>query len=244
MPKVLEPFRLFLGDEHANSPTSITSRTRVTNKAQQWLLETFDDVTKRAKAEAKGKEFGLNLGGDATDTEGREARNAAIELLQPLANIASSIYGVPGTPYHTGEDGEEDRSVYDALGAKCKQWYRLDVGGKILDWAHHGIAVSKYPWLEYNGMKSKLEQVYWRCLSEGKRPPDLIVRHHAHRSPGILEERKMKVAVCPCWKLPDDFGAKVSDGVPVSIGALAWWPMQNNRLEIWSYAVPEDIAFA
>lgn len=243
MPK-REPFRLFVGDLHTDGPTAITSLAKVTNKAQEWLGETWQIIVKRAKAEARDKEFGLMLGGDLVDTEGREARLGAIDLLQPLANISSSIYGVPGTPYHVGEDGEEDRSVYDAFGARCKQWYRLEIGGKVLDWAHHGISISKSPWLEFNGLKAKIELTYWQSLRVGKRPPDVIIRHHAHRSPGIVRLRGIQAAVCPCFQLPNEFAAKVADGLLPTIGVLAWWPDQNSRLEIWDYAAPEEISFA
>lgn len=238
----LEPFRLFVGDMHTDSKTAITAPSKVSGPVQSWLSQSWESMVKCAKAEARDKEFVLMLGGDLVDTEGREARKSAEELLQPLTDIASAIYGVPGTGYHVGEDGEEDRSIYDTVKADCKQWRRLEIGGRILDWAHHGMSISKQPWTELNGMRAKGETLYWRCLQEGKRRPDVVIRHHVHRSPQVVHWRGMQLAFCPCWKLPDDFGAKVAEGILPTIGALAWWPLRD-RLEIWDYWIPEELAF-
>lgn len=240
MPK-REPFRLFVGDLHTDGPTAITSPAKATNKVQEWLGETWQAVVKRTKSEARDKEFVLMLGGDLVDREGRLARLAAIELLQPLANISSGIYGVPGTDYHVGEDGEEDRSVYDQLGAKCKQVQTLAVSEKRLLWAHHGGALGVDG---YAGLNNTAKKIFNLCRENEIKAPDLVVLHHLHKAPKDFGYyRGVKVAVCPCWQLPNSYAAKrVTFDIP-TIGALAWWPARD-KLEWWTYAIPEEIAWS
>lgn len=239
-----EPIRVFVGDLHCEGPTGLSPKPK--NDQQYWLLACWAAAVSRVQALAVGKEFGLMLGGDLVDLPGRDARNAAIELLQPLANTASSVWGVPGTEYHVGDDGEEDRSVYDALGARdgrAKQVHRLRIAGRVLHWAHHAHRIGGEPWTEYDGLYRSAKRSHEWARVQDKPVPDLVIGHHVHRSPGEARYRTTRAVVCGCWQLPTPYAAKrVTWSLP-TIGLVIWWPARD-VIEELTYVIPDELISA
>jgi len=242
-----EPFYLFVGDLHVGSIEAVTLPAEVRNDRQKWLAQGWADLVKRTKAEAKTKSLRLMLGGDLVDLANIvDAQEIAVELLRPLANVADEVWGVYGTPYHVGEDGVEDRSIYGQLGARGARrahHHWLDTGDGLLTWAHHGMPMSRDPWNELNGHKQLAERTYWSALQHGIGRVGYLVRHHVHRSPqgSPVSWRGVQVAVCPCWKMPDGFSGKFAPGLLPTIGALALRP-GGRGLELWTYEIPRRLA--
>lgn len=240
----MEPFCLFVGDLHAGSIHAVTAKPQ--NDRQAWLIDTWAAMVKRGLALAQGREFYLMLGGDLVDEPGKKARDDAITLLQPLANVAAAVYGVPGTEYHVGDDGEEDRTVYDALGARGerqRQVHRLRIGGRVLWWAHHAVRLGGQPWTEFDGLYRGAKTAWEFSKLQDQPPPALVMAHHVHRSPGVARYRDTEVAVCPCWQLQTPYGAKLVSWSLPTIGAVGWWPVEN-RVEIMRYAIPPELISA
>ena len=240
----MDPFRLFVGDLHAGALSGLTTKPQ--NDRQAWLIDTWAAMVKRALALAQGHEFGLMLGGDLVDTPSKAARDDAAALLQPLANAAASVWGVPGTEYHVGDDGEEDRTVYDMLGARGerqRQVHRLKIGGRVLWWAHHAIRLGGQPWTETDGLYRGAKAAHEFARNQDQTPPDLVVGHHVHRAPGVTQYKSTRAVVCPCWQLQTPFGAKIVSWSLPTIGAVAWWPAQD-RLELMTYAIPPELISA
>jgi len=239
------PLWCFIGDMHTGGQTALVTDPR-NNPQQDWLIGRWKYTTKEIIRRARGHEFGLRLGGDLVDLPGLAARDMAYDLLRPLVNRADkNIYGVPGTEYHVGENGDEDRSIYGQCAAKVRQFFRLQTAGKVVHWAHHLVKVGNTPWTELNGMKQAAESAYFTALQTGERQPDLIVGHHVHRVPhqSPIIWRNITVAIAPCWQLPTSFAAKVAAGKPPTIGALLYYPAEH-RTEYITHDIPEKIAFS
>lgn len=240
-----EALYLFVGDLHVGSIEAVTLPGEVRNARQRWLSERWRDLTKRVKAEAKTKSLRLMLGGDLVDlSDIIDGTEMAVELLRPLANVADEVWGVYGTPYHVGEDGKEDRSVYGQLGAtgeRRNHHHWLGIPGGLLSWAHHGLRIGRDPWNELNGHKQLAERLYWQRLQHGREPVRFVMRHHLHRSPfgSPVVWRGVQVAVCPCWKFGDGFIGKVAPDSPApTFGAAV---IQGGHMELWRYEPPDNL---
>ncbi len=202
----------------------------------------------RVKQEAKGRDLVLMLGGDLVEgrhhtqselwtTTYKQQRDAAVSLLQPLSNGAVLIYGLRGTSVHAGDEGEDDQTVSEALGARCANYvWRLTIAGKRLFWAHHGAATSRDPQNESNGLYADTKRHYEAALRAGGPAPELVVHHHAHFSPTPVTAHGITAAICPCWKMQDEHGAKIGPERVPHIGVLAWRPAES-RLETWRWPI-------
>lgn len=240
---------LITGDHQVGSTAGLAPKARIENSDQEWLLACWQDVVKRAKAEAKGKAFVLGLGGDHGDgprqhdtweTWGtaKEQRDAAIDLLQPLANIACEVMGLIGTEVHAGPKGDDDRTVAEELGAKsAKYLWEFAIGGQRVFWTHHGVGVAREPWNESNGSFAMAKRLEDHSLRRRELPPNYAIFHHAHFSPPIVTAQDITVAVCPCFQLSTGHGYKIGPEKRPAIGVLAFWPMRG-KLERWLYTKP------
>lgn len=243
MPKIDKV--LFLGDLHGGSNNfSPTLKGKDANRRQAWISETFRELVTRVKREAKSKKLALNLGGDLVHMPGSDKdREDVAALLLPLVNVASEVKGIYGTGWHVGNNdaGSDDRAIYRELGAKHQGHFYTDYSGLVLDWAHHGISVSKRPRNELNGMYNVINDFYEAARDEGEEPPNAIIRHHAHRCPkhSPVWHRSMWAGVCPAFCLPESFAVKVAAGVRPTVGAL-WWDIASNKMEAWLYPVPRE----
>lgn len=234
----LEPARVFIGDPHCGSPRGLTNKPQ--NDGQEWLLETWANLKAHVFSSVKGCEFVLMLGGDMVDQPGKPNRDIALEMFEPLAKKASAVYGVPGTEYHVGPDGEEDREIYADLGAKgenVRHVHPLKIGGKILWWAHHLNQIGGTPWNEFDGLYRSAKKFHYIAIDNEEPAPDLCIGHHVHKSPGVAVYKKTSALVCPAFQLGTPFGAKIRPFSIPSIGCVVWKP-ESNYLEIKTYPIP------
>lgn len=240
-----EALYLFVGDLHVGSIEAVTLPGEVRNARQRWLSERWRDLTKRVKAEAKTKSLRLMLGGDLVDlSDIVDATEMAVELLRPLANVADEVWGVYGTPFHVGDDGKEDRSIYGQLGAIRERrnhhhWLATPFGK--LSWSHHGLNIGRDPWNELNGHRQVAERLYWQMLQAGRERVRFVVRHNVHRTPdgSPVRWRGTEVAVTPCWKFGDGFVGKVAPAGPMpTFGALT---IDASGLQVRRYEPPDNL---
>jgi len=199
---------------------------------------------------AKGYRLILALGGDLVDGvmerskfhwgTRKEQRDDCISLLQGIVSQADALITLKGTEAHAGENGEEDQTVAEALGAQVCDWREMiPIGDRSVDWTHHGINVSQSGWTEENGMLSVARRVEYEALRRGLKKPDVIISHHAHHSPEPIYLKGMWVGVCPCWQLVTPYSAKVASRTNPDIGALFYDP-QDNTLKRVTYAIEKD----
>lgn len=233
------PLVLWVGDLHVGGTTAVAPKAECRNAEMERLLKLWQSFIDRAKAAAKGRALCLMLGGDLVDGHhhnsmqvwGRykDQRDAAITLLQPLANIASVVMAVKGTEAHAGADGEDDQTVAEALGAKSVPYnWAIELGGKRIFWSHHGVAVPRDPWNISNGLYAMAKR-----LSQWDVPPDIAIFHHVHQTPMPVTAYGVTVTTVGCWQSSTAYGYKFRTEKPTDIGALAWTPGQ--ALDPWPY---------
>ena len=194
----------FVGDLHCGSLWGLHHKPH--NTGQSYLLACWQHLSRSWPALDL-----LVLMGDLIDGKQRKADSTglstarlgdqvkiAIECLRPLAKRAKKILRVDGTPYHEDYHGALD-ALDLALGvAKTDQVQDIDLGGNILNVAHHPAGG---PTL-YMGTATDRENL-WSMIAafEGSVPnARWIVRAHKHTY--LMQESRMRTIIqTPCWQL-------------------------------------------
>jgi hypothetical protein len=237
-----EPIGVYLGDLHSGSKlaplTPFTGDDDIPfapSLLQAKLAEFLGECLAEVKIIAKGHRLALFLGGDlvdghhhkSTQIEGTQAdqRALAVQLLLPWVNLADDGYGLKGTDVHVGDNGDQDRSVCKELGVPAQHFWRLEHGGKLLDWAHHATG-SRKPWLRENGPIALAQKTYYECLELGERPPDLIVRHHMHHHVKA-EAKGIVVASIPGWQVQTSYVRAKDPNGTLAVGVGVSWPRRG-----------------
>ncbi len=244
------------GDYHAGGTTALAipfttsdGQPISTSRYQRWLKTQHDLFVARCKQEAAGHFVTLLIGGDLVDgvahhgttqTVGTEAdqRDMAIEILSPLRALADQMRAIPGTDSHTGSNGAEDRVIAKTMGAKLKHHWQIDIGGRLIDWAHH-VRLGMREWTIDGPLYTLAESVEFSSLRRRERVPDLVLRHHAHRGRHIIATNGMHVVVCPCWQLPTSWLHALDPRAWPDFGGVLYWPGEN-RAEVVRYNMPSD----
>lgn len=245
-----------VGDLHAGGTTAIAIPFLTADKQlvhpspyQDWLKSKFDALIERAKQEAVGHWVTVLEGADRVDGVGhhgttqtvgtrRDQRNMAKEILRPLVSMADRAYALLGTDSHVGSNGEEDQDIADKLDMEARARWRLNIGGKVINWAHQGV-LGQREWTLDNPLLTLAQSVEIQSLKRKQPVPDLILRHHVHRGRSIVATNGIRVVTCPCWQFPTSWLlAKYTEAWP-DIGGMLYWPEQD-RVEIIRYELPDD----
>lgn len=238
---------LFVGDLHVGSTVALAPKAHIRNTTQAQIGAAWADLTKRTTALAKTHSLYLALGGDLVEgfhhgsTESwaqdeDEQRSAAIDFLTPLAARADKLLAVLGTEAHAGRRGQDDRLIARELGATILEpGQDVEIGGRWLDWQHHGGRLGGLPWTREDGMRT-LARRAWYCAKETGQPaPAIIMRHHVHQMPLPAHYRGTWAAICGCWQGVTTYGARQGYKA-TDIGAWVWYPA-DNRLQDWRWRV-------
>lgn len=238
-----------IGDTHTGSNFSPAPQWALGGRQAERLLGNWKEHVALIKRQAKGYDLEVWIGGDLIEgihhgcgdiwsNKTRDQRNAAAELLLPLANVASAVIVQSGTEVHAGLEGEDDKTVADMLGASIfdPAAYESPLPGRAVEWWHHGPGPSASPWAEQAVLLQAGERRIDYNLRRGRPRPEAVLWHHVHVAPPpLLVGGSTWAAICPCWKLSDEHGKKAAPGREPTIGGLFWWPDQG-RLERVVYA--------
>lgn len=259
MPKPIAA--LFIGDLHAGSDTGLCvpghligskqKRPYIASGDQQWLYERWGELLKAVKARAKGHLLFVGLGGDmidgvqhhnTTQTSGTYSDQVSMarELVKPFVGLADYAYGVLGTAAHVGDVGDNDAALYESLGIDYAASYRLQIGGRVLWWAHHGIPVGTRQHTLENGAMNMARDIELTCRAQGVVKPSAIVGHDRHRAFEPVTVRGISIGVCPCWQMSTYYGLSRWPHSSTTVGAL-WWDVSSNHLELITYAKEPNI---
>lgn len=235
---------VFVFDTHIGSTVGLCAKTveledqsYPASDGQLWLLEHYEDFKKQVKAAAYGKQVILILGGDLKDgarhhgtfqtwgTDIEQVR-AAVQLLLPLANLASDIYGLKDTQCHGGMSGADDAAIVKELGGECRYRWRLDIEGLLFDVAHHSRRDAR-EWALGGSTLSLLRNTVARCEKYHERKPDFVIRGHGHQF-DVLEQydkatdHTMTAVRCPAWQLATENTRRIDPASLADIGGLLW----------------------
>ncbi len=245
-----------VGDLHAGGTTAIAipftladGQTVNTSPYQDWLKTQFDALVETAKQEAVGHWVTVLEGADRADGVGhhgttqtvgtrRDQRNMAKAILRDLVSMADRAYALLGTDSHVGSNGEEDQDIADKLDMEARTRWRLNIGGKLINWAHHATLGGR-EWTIDNPLLTLAQTIEIQSLKRKQPVPDLILRHHVHRGRSIRATNGIRVVTCPCWQFPTSWLlAKDTEAWP-DIGGVLYWPEQD-RVEVIKYQLPDD----
>lgn len=146
--------------------------------------------------------------------------DAALNLLARPRNLAHEMLFVRGTEAHSGLGGHIDVQVARELGGKIDtatgtraayQWV-IDIGGVIVDIAHH-VGGGIHP------ARLELQKVVMDYDARRQPAPDLIVRGHIHR-PEIQWLNNRCSVVTPAWQGKTAYAHKITRNLSGSVGGL------------------------
>lgn len=148
----------------------------------------------------------------------------AVELMLPHVNKVDRLFVVRGSTAHSKRQGMADETVARELGAvrNAAGWrsdyrWRIDVGGVIVDCAHH-ITGNGVPWTAGNNVRRALMTTVLRAIERDETPPHLLIRSHVHQ-PERFEFGGRRIYITPSFKLRDEYAHKI--GVSLApIGGL------------------------
>lgn len=228
---------------------------------QEWLWQCWTDFNSRIRRAARGRRVYGVLGGDIVDGDHHgtlqlvtanitEQRRHAVEVVRPFIELCDVKFVLRGTDAHAGESSQDDEDVAAAIGAEAtptgeSSWYelRLDLGGVLVDCAHHCSAGNR-AWTAGSAAVRIATEAVLYAAAHGERPPDLVLRSHVHRyhDSGDMV-RPTRCIISPAWQLrtafayrkalqPADIGGiivQIADGEIESVEVARYSPPAGPR---------------
>lgn len=223
-----------IGSSTALAPPTFTIHNRETdeeqivhhNRLQQWLWDCWVDYWEYIKILAgmtggkrrKNRIVVVHLG-DVIDGNHHQSTQiiqdvgdqaiVAIDILQPIVDMADNFFGVMGTEAHAGHAAADEIGIYKLLGAtEYGQNLMIDVDGKLHDFAHHGRTGTR-PWT--SSAASIGVEVMLDCGKAGVPYPNYIWRGHKHEIDDSGNKLEGTRVIClPSWQLKTAFVNRVA----------------------------------
>jgi hypothetical protein len=145
-----------------------------------------------------------------------EMENAAVELLEPLRDMAEKFFFIRGTEAHAGPMAESEERIAKRLGAtktetgESSHWQaRVRPRGShtLFHFAHH-IGVTSSAAYETSAPMREMVTSFIEAAQWEQGLPDVIVRSHRHRFtlvplPGVMGGiyRRRYAVITPGWQL-------------------------------------------
>jgi hypothetical protein len=187
------------------------------NRGQQYLLRCWRDFQARIPARFDA----LLLLGDLIhgknpkesaaelcEVDPEWQQRAALELLAPIAERAKEVYAVRGSPYHVGEMARWEEqltkqlgAIPDRMGHHARTWLHLNLRGVLLDVAHRQSVVMVNLLMP---LEREMRYALMRTQAEGERPPDIVIRAHAHTYKWAEVDGMLGLSM-PAWKMPSSY---------------------------------------
>ncbi len=138
-----------------------------------------------------------------------DQRQVAIDVLQPIADMADFFYGVEPTEVHGGPDNEDEATLYKCIGATdFANNLMLRIDGKLHDFCYHG-RVGGRSWT--SAAAGIATETIIDCVESGIAVPDFVWSAHHHRIDDSGDTRPTTRAISvPSWQLRTQHGKKVT----------------------------------
>lgn len=243
-----------LGDIHAGSSKALLPPNFVTledhevrqNAIQKWLWECWrrkDDFLDEVLGNAP---FGLVLNGDLIEgihhgtkeiisPEVADHRNAAVQLLKPVAERAAKVFVVRGTECHVNN---HEVSIGKELGAVMNPETRIhafdrltiDIAGIRCVFRHH-IPASVRRNLSATQLSIQLAEEQLEAVNNGEPLPRVVGAAHRHK-PDHYEDDNGLCFVSPPWQMLTRHGHKVVSPARCKPGVqiLDWREREDGEL--------------
>jgi len=201
------------------------------NKVQIVMAKLFDTFWSTwVPHVTHGEEYDIVVNGDVIDGHQAKSthqitnnlatqRKIAYEVLAPIVDrCKGQLYMIRGTPYHSGESGEEEETLAKMLGAtpnSDNQYARYElwkkVGDKLVHIMHH-IGTTSSSAYEATAVHKELTEELTESARWGETPPNIVVRSHRHRylEVKIAAEASYAISlVTPGWQAKTPFAYKI-----------------------------------
>lgn len=173
--------------------------------------------------------------------------SAAVEVMMPMVNTCDVLYVTRGTEAHSGKGAASDYAIARELGAvrdpdsgQCAayQW-RIDVGGVIVDAAHHVTGGSRMT-TRGNNIRAEMQDALLANVA-----PDIMIRSHVHTyaDTGRMFWPRQGV-VTPAWQLKTAFTHRVTRLPAREVGGVVF-EIENGQagmVKPITFAVPRAAA--
>lgn len=140
-----------------------------------------------------------------TDANVAIQQRIAEQVMAPLVAGSVGYYQIAGTEAHTGNGSCLEESVAkhlgavpDASGRYARQELWIEMGGKVVHFAHH-IATSSATAYKSSPLMRLMAQAFADAGEWGLRPPDVCVRSHCHDYTKV-QRSNHTVVTCPSWQ--------------------------------------------
>lgn len=181
--------------------------------------------------------------GELVSTRAADMIEIAAANLRPILDLKESgklnlrnFWIAKGTGAHTEGEGSLELVVAKLLSAeydfkvKVAYHYLLDIDGYMVDASHHGPGPGIRNWLRGNILQLYTLSLMMDELDAGRRPPDLVIRHHFHQyvrrwSTKITHRGTFETlaVICPSYCFTNDYARKVAKSPSrITIGQLAY----------------------
>lgn len=222
------------GDLHIGSTVSLCPPTGVLledggrytpNAVQLWLWARWLDFWKEVEGyRARGYKIVGICNGEFIDGRHHESSQlasqapeiqaaAALEVMAVAMPKLDTLYCTRGTEAHSGKGAASDYAIARELGAvidkasgqrAAYQW-RIDIGGVIVDAAHH---ISGSARLTSRGTNIRAELIEMMLEDDA---PDILIRSHVHTYADVGRMFGARQAlVLPAWQLKTAYGHRVT----------------------------------
>lgn len=196
------------------------------NAAQVWLWKRYSDILARVRELRKRRVHVVTIFmGEFVDGRHHETTQlasqapeiqaaAAIDVFQPLATMSHELYVLRGTDAHSGHGaatdyaiGRELGAVRDVTGQAAFYELRLDVGGVLIDAAHHISGGGDDVRLYGNAIKRETAAMLFEQPAI-----NIVLRGHVHRyaDTGDAFGLTRWGMVTPAWQLKTSFTHRVT----------------------------------
>lgn len=212
------------------------------NAKQYAMFRHFTKCAEQIATERNGRRFVVVEHGDATDgkhhntlqlaTHNIGEQNAVhVWLMQYFLhkigfdkNKGDLLYIGQGTEAH---DGDEEDAISEALGAETLpngdsvfDFLPLEINGRLV-WIQHQGAPAGRGITEGNALHNYMRNIYFTCLEDKRRLPDVIISGHYHRNvydTFTRKEHTIHGIIVPPWQLKTRFGYRVAAAELDNIG--------------------------
>ncbi len=186
---------------------------------------------------------GSKYWGELVTTRFADMVEIAAANLRPILDLKESgelnlrnLWIAKGTGSHTEGEGSLEILVAKILSeeydfdVKVAYHYLLDIDGFTVDASHHGPGPGVRNWLRGNILQLYTLSLMMDELDAGRRPPDLVIRHHFHQyvrrwstKRTHLGTHETLAVICPSYCFTNDYARKVAKSPPrITIGQLAY----------------------
>lgn len=132
------------------------------------------------------------------------------------------LYYISGTETHTRDYEDaiaEELNAEKPSSAKLWDFLPLEVNGRLLWILHHGAGAGK-SYLEGDALRNWLKRIYWQCVKDKIRPPDVVITGHVHvptYSTYVQDYHTIHGIILPSWQAKTRYAYMVA---PVDVNKI------------------------